>query len=173
MELYQSFEWIILLDIFSNFSCYGFLDGLPRWLINNVSTCNAGDPGFIPGSGRPLGEVNDNSLQYSCLVSSMNREAWWHKRLRHDLATVQQQQQRLLRSTHHLNVDIYFPETWGFKRIFDINFSFKCYLLCNHPLFFLSLLTFLRLLMAKPKISWWMSHCTCSYALHSNPLQYS
>ena len=35
---------------------------------------------------------------------------------------------------------------------FDTYFSFKCFLLCNHPLFFFSL-TLLRLLMAKLKIT--------------------
>ena len=31
----------------------------------------------IPGSGRPLGEVNDNPLQYSFLGNHMDRGAWW------------------------------------------------------------------------------------------------
>ena len=37
------------------------------------STCNEGDPGSIPGSGRSPGEGNGNSLQYSCLENSMDR----------------------------------------------------------------------------------------------------
>ena len=37
--------------------------------------------------------------------------------------------------------------------MFDINFSFKCFLLCNHPLCLFSLLTLLRLKMIKSKIS--------------------
>ena len=37
----------------------------------------AGDMSSIPGSGRFPGEGNGNSLQYSCLENSMNREAWW------------------------------------------------------------------------------------------------
>ena len=38
------------------------------------STCNAGDPGSIPGSGRSLGEGNGNLvLQYSCQENSMER----------------------------------------------------------------------------------------------------
>ena len=41
----------------------------------------------------------------------------------------------------------------GFLSIFDINFSFKCFLLCNHPLCFCSLLILLRFSMAKSKIS--------------------
>ena len=41
------------------------------------STFNAGDPGFIPGSGRSSVEGNGNALQYSCLGNSTEREAWW------------------------------------------------------------------------------------------------
>ena len=36
------------------------------------SACNARDPGLIPGSGRSLGEGNDNPLQYSCLENPMD-----------------------------------------------------------------------------------------------------
>ena len=39
------------------------------------SAYNAGDPGLIPGLGRPPGEGNGNPLQYSCLENSMDREA--------------------------------------------------------------------------------------------------
>ena len=41
------------------------------------SACNVGNPGLIPGSGRPLGEGNGNPLQYSCLENSMDIAAWW------------------------------------------------------------------------------------------------
>ena len=40
---------------------------------------NAGDPrdtGLIPGLGRPPGERNSNSLQYSCLGNPMDGGAW-------------------------------------------------------------------------------------------------
>ena len=40
------------------------------------SSCNAGDLGVTPGSGRSPGEANGNSLQYSCLENSVNRGAW-------------------------------------------------------------------------------------------------
>ena len=40
------------------------------------STCNAGDPGSIAGSGRSPAEGNGNPLQYSCLENSMDRGAW-------------------------------------------------------------------------------------------------
>ena len=48
--------------------------------------------GLIPGLGRTLGEGNGNPLQYSCLRSPMDREAWWatvHEvtRVGHDLLT--------------------------------------------------------------------------------------
>ena len=41
------------------------------------STCNAGYPGSIPGSGRSPGERNGNPLQHSCLENSTDRGAWW------------------------------------------------------------------------------------------------
>ena len=43
------------------------------------SACNSGDTGdagLIPGSERSPGEGNDNPLQYSCLKSARDREAW-------------------------------------------------------------------------------------------------
>ena len=39
------------------------------------SVCIAGNPGLMPGLGRPPGEGNGNPLQYSCLENSMDREA--------------------------------------------------------------------------------------------------
>ena len=41
-----------------------------------ASAYNAGDPGSIPGSGRPPGEGNGNPLQYSCLENPIEGEAW-------------------------------------------------------------------------------------------------
>ena len=38
------------------------------------STCQAGDPGLIPGSGRSPGGGNDNPLQYSCLENYKDRD---------------------------------------------------------------------------------------------------
>ena len=40
-------------------------------------TCNRGDPGLTPGSGRPPGVGNGNPLQYYCLGNPMDRGAWW------------------------------------------------------------------------------------------------
>ena len=39
-------------------------------------TCNAGDLGLKPGSGRSPGEGHGNPLQYSCLENAMDRGAW-------------------------------------------------------------------------------------------------
>ena len=38
--------------------------------------CQAGDAGSIPGLGKFPGEGNGNSLQYSCLGNSTDREFW-------------------------------------------------------------------------------------------------
>ena len=56
------------------------------------STCNAGDLGLIPGSGRAPEEGNDNPLHYSCLRNPMDRGAWWATvhgvtKVGHDLST--------------------------------------------------------------------------------------
>ena len=41
-----------------------------------ASACNVGDLGSIPGLGRSPGEGKGNPLQYSCLETPMDREAW-------------------------------------------------------------------------------------------------
>ena len=51
--------------------------GFPGGLDSKESACNAEDPGSIPGSGRFPGEGNGYPLQYSCLETSVDREAWW------------------------------------------------------------------------------------------------
>jgi len=51
--------------------------GFPGGSDGKESACNTGDLGLIPGLGRSPGEGNGNPLQYSCLVSSMDRGAWW------------------------------------------------------------------------------------------------
>ena len=49
--------------------------GLPRLLSGRESTCNTGDLGSIPGSGRSPGEGNSKALQYSCLENPMDQGA--------------------------------------------------------------------------------------------------
>ena len=46
--------------------------GFPGGSAGKESTCNAGDLGLIPGSGRSPGEEKDYSLQYSGLENSMD-----------------------------------------------------------------------------------------------------
>ena len=53
------------------------LQGFPGGSDGKESTCNMGDLGSIPGSGRSPGEGNGNPLQYSCLENLMERGAWW------------------------------------------------------------------------------------------------
>ena len=48
----------------------------PGSSVAEESTCNAEDPGLIPGLGRSLGEGNGNPLQYSCLGNPMDRGVW-------------------------------------------------------------------------------------------------
>ena len=51
--------------------------GFPAGSLVKNSPASAGDLGLIPGSERSLGEGNGNPLQYSCLMNSMDRGAWW------------------------------------------------------------------------------------------------
>ena len=53
------------------------LSGFPGGSEVKASTCNAGDLGLIPGSGRFPGEGNGNPLQYFCLENPMDEGAWW------------------------------------------------------------------------------------------------
>ena len=50
--------------------------GFPGGPDSKESSCNAGYPGLITGSGRSPGEGNSYWLQYSCLENSMDRGAW-------------------------------------------------------------------------------------------------
>ena len=50
--------------------------GFPRCFSSKESTCQAGDAGSIPGSGRSPGGGNGNRLQYSYLGNPMDRGAW-------------------------------------------------------------------------------------------------
>ena len=58
------------------YTCIYLPQGFPGGSDGKESTCNAGDPGAIPGSGRSLGGGHGNSLQYSCLENPMDRGAW-------------------------------------------------------------------------------------------------
>ena len=71
--------WIDITESHTEYTqartCPGVWD-FPGGLDCKESTCNAGDLGSIPGSGRLLGEGNGNPLQYSCLENSMDRGTW-------------------------------------------------------------------------------------------------
>ena len=47
--------------------------GFPGGSDDKESTCNAGDPGLMPGSGRSPGEGKGNPLQDSGLENSLNQ----------------------------------------------------------------------------------------------------
>ena len=51
--------------------------GFPGGSEVKASTCNVGDLGSIPGSGRSPAEGNGNPLQYSSLENPMDGGAWW------------------------------------------------------------------------------------------------
>ena len=51
--------------------------GFPDSSVGKESTCNAGDPGSIPGLGRSAREGIGYPFQYSCLENPMDRGAWW------------------------------------------------------------------------------------------------
>ena len=67
-------RWVItppwLCGSLGSFLCF------PRGSDGKESSCNVGDPGLIPGSGRSPGEGNGNTFQYPCLENSMDGEAW-------------------------------------------------------------------------------------------------
>ena len=58
--------------------------GFPGVRDSKESACNAGDQGFIPGSGKSPGEGNGYPLQYFYLENLMDRGAMGSQRVRHD-----------------------------------------------------------------------------------------
>ena len=58
--------------IYSSISPINTCSTFPESSVGKESTCNAGDPGSIPGLGRSPGEGKGYSLQYSGLENSMN-----------------------------------------------------------------------------------------------------
>ena len=69
---------VCLLSTFRNhihFEGEFLVNGLPWWVTDKESACNAGDLRSIPGLGRSPGEGNGYPLQYSCLENSLDRGA--------------------------------------------------------------------------------------------------
>ena len=68
------------------------LPGFPSSLAGKEASCNAGDPGSIPGSGRSPGEVLGYPLQYSYVENpheqrSLAGYSSWGHRVRHNRET--------------------------------------------------------------------------------------
>ena len=57
--------------------CLASVQGFPGGPDGKESACNARDLGSIPGLGRSPREGISCLLQYSCLLNSMDRGAWW------------------------------------------------------------------------------------------------
>ena len=53
-----------------SFIFFNCVKGFPHSSVGKESSCNAGDPGLIPGSGRSPGEGIGYPLQYSGLENS-------------------------------------------------------------------------------------------------------
>ena len=51
-------------------------EGFPDSSVGKESTCNAGDPSLIPGSGRSPGDGIGYPFQYSDLENSMDYSPW-------------------------------------------------------------------------------------------------
>ena len=69
--LWKNFYWSLLYISFFFFllvSCLGF----PCCSVGKESTCNVGDPGFIPGLGKSPGKGKGYPLQCSGLENSMD-----------------------------------------------------------------------------------------------------
>ena len=58
--------------------------GFPDSSVGKESTCNAGDPGSIPGLERSHGEGKGYPLQYSGLENSTDLLSMWLRRVRHN-----------------------------------------------------------------------------------------
>ena len=64
MQLYSWIFFFIRTPLISK--------GFPGGSDSKASACNVGDPGSIPGLGRPPGEGNGNPLQHPCLENPMD-----------------------------------------------------------------------------------------------------
>ena len=66
-------NWTRLSDYYS--LTHTTLTGLPTWLSGKEPTRQAEEVGSTPGLGGSPGEVNGNTLQYSCWGNPMDRRA--------------------------------------------------------------------------------------------------
>ena len=71
------FDEAQLINFYELYFCVASIKRLPAGSETKASACNMGDPGSIPGSGRPSGEGNGNLLQDPCLENPMDRGDWY------------------------------------------------------------------------------------------------
>ena len=124
------------------FLFYGLLNtkkfGLPRWLSGKKSTCQAGDPGLIPGLGRSPEEGNGNPLWYSCLENPMDRGAWYSPcgcRVGHDLVTTEtgKFKRLLFRKYCNFNLLWFVWRHCGYKPVWFSSWGLGLLLHCTWP----------------------------------------
>ena len=70
-------SYTLLLEVTDIAAVQYLIKGFPDSSVGKESTCNAGDPGLIPGSGRSAGEGIGYPLQYSkvSLVAQLVKSA--------------------------------------------------------------------------------------------------
>ena len=66
----------MFLSLCTFISAINITQGFPGGSVVKNPPTNAGDVSSIPGLGRYPGEGNGNSLQYSCLVNSVDKGVW-------------------------------------------------------------------------------------------------
>ena len=112
---------VCVVRAFKNYCCSkeSTVRGLPWWLSYKESTCNAGDTGLIPGSGRSPGEGHGNPLQYSCLENPMDRGAW--QATVHRVAQSQIQLKRLNTHTQSPSIILYLRPKISIYRLFPFS----------------------------------------------------
>ena len=85
----------LFLSIFTGLNKVPYRSFL-RGSVGQESACNAGDPGYIPGSGSSPGGGRGNPRQYPCLGNPTDRGAW-----RATVHRVAKSRTRLSEKPHH------------------------------------------------------------------------
>ena len=117
------------------------------------STCNAGDPVSIPGSGRSPGEGNGcYPLQYSCLENPMDRGAW-----RTAVHSVAKSQTWLSDRHFHFDICVYTQSISAYK-YWKPWFHFDTFSFVSIPRIFPSLFLFLNLYLLSLTFKIWLSN---------------
>ena len=104
---------------------------LPWWLNGKESTRSAGDLDSIPGLERSSGEGNGNPLQYSCLGSPIDREAWsaiFHGVAKESDTTWVTKQQRFIIQIATQMLPLSEILSWSSSQSHNLNYIFWLYL---------------------------------------------